>query len=551
MTATFRKGAILALILAVTVVAAMDASFEGNLAYQSPFLNLPELAVQPAEHHKRHVLAKRDTPDVDVKFIHGAASGDPLADRVILWTKVTPSTTKFPVKVNYEVSADRTFAADSIVKSGSVLTTDDVDWTVKVDVDGLKPQTTYFYRFFAGNAISRVGRTKTLPTPDTPVDMVRVAAISCSSMPHGYFHAHARIAEREDIDLVLELGDYIYEHPESKPIKSGKLGGERAPQPSYQTFTLSDYRTRHSQYKRDKDTQALHLAHPMASIADDHETIDNASRDGAPKHDPKTQGDWKVRMAASTRAYFEYMPIRNEVDKQQYRMYRTFRFGNMADIIFADSRYDGRDLQAVGDINKRKIMSDKQEAWFHNELVSSKAKYRVIANQVMFAPIPHKILGYEIEITSDAWVGYPYNRNRLLNLMATKKLNDSLILTGDLHSSIASNIYSDSLPYNKESGEGALMTEFVGPSVTSESSVFDNKVLSDMAGPVLKLVNKGAQWTDFYRHGYMVLQLTNEFARTEYWYVQDIKKLDGGREILGVVLESKRGSNRITKKYSP
>ena len=245
-------------------------------------------------------------------FAHGVASGDPLADGVILWTRVTlaSSTSTSPVDVEYVVATEPSLAASSVVAGGRFTTDATRDYTVKVDVGGLKPATTYYYRFAVASAssgavaagVSPVGRTRTLPVGS--VDRVRVAVASCASLAHGYFNAYRRIAERADLDLVVHLGDYIYEYGD------GDYGSLRPYEPSHEIVSLADYRQRHAQYKRDTDVQALHRQHAMVAIWDDHEFADNAWSGGAANHTEGAEGTWTARVAAALQAYYEWMPVR-------------------------------------------------------------------------------------------------------------------------------------------------------------------------------------------------------------------------------------------------
>ena len=201
-------------------------------------------------------------------FQHGVASGDPLADRIILWTRVTPATAKAAVVVTYLVATDP--ALTQIVLRGSAKTNPLRDYTVKVDAIGLRPDTTYYYRFAAEGSASAVGRTKTLPVG--PTTSLRMAVVSCSNHAYGYFNAYGRIAQRADLDLVMHLGDYLYEYG------NGQYGTARATEPLTEIVTLADYRQRHAQYKRDADSQAMHRQHPLVAIWDDHESANNSYR---------------------------------------------------------------------------------------------------------------------------------------------------------------------------------------------------------------------------------------------------------------------------------
>ena len=270
-------------------------------------------------------------------FAHGVASGDPLPDRVILWTRVTPAVVKAAIVIRYAVASDP--AMTQIVLRGSAKTNPARDYTVKVDAIGLQPHTTYYYQFAAEGATSPVGRTRTLPSGTA--HSLRMAVVSCSNHAYGYFNVYGRIAQRADLDLVLHLGDYLYEYG------AGQYGTARTPEPPTEIVTLADYRQRHAQYKRDADSQAMHRQHPIVAIWDDHETANNSWRTGAQNHQPATEGEWDTRVAMALQAYYEWMPVR-PVDTANLRMNnRYYAYGDLADLIMLEERLNGRSEQLL------------------------------------------------------------------------------------------------------------------------------------------------------------------------------------------------------------
>ena len=272
-------------------------------------------------------------------FTHGVASGDPLADRVILWTRVLPGTgEQAPVETTWEVATERTFQAP--VVSGQFITGEARDYTVKVDAIGLQPDTPYFYRFKAGDAVSAVGQTRTLPVG--AVSQFRLGVASCSNYPQGFFNAYRHMAET-DLDLVLHLGDYIYEYPQggyANPIALEKLG--RGVVPAHELLTLEDYRMRYGLYRTDTDLQAVHQRHPFVCVWDDHELMNNTWKEGGENHNPG-EGDFHQRIAAARQAYHEWMPIRTGTTGDQGPIFRSFQIGDLADLIMLDTRLHGRD----------------------------------------------------------------------------------------------------------------------------------------------------------------------------------------------------------------
>ncbi|KAI9149813.1 hypothetical protein H9P43_009992 [Blastocladiella emersonii ATCC 22665] len=533
---------------------------EDNIAFKSPFSNIPDLAVPLHDEHKRSIMLERREPrrngggsrpkvaQGSVQFNHGLASGDPLEDRVILWTRVTPATPRpVPVTVTYEVATDAHFRR--IVRRGAVLTSPDVDYTVKVDVKQLSPLTTYYYRFKvpAAGTTSPVGRTKTLPRPGAKVDALKIAVVTCINAPHGFFHALGHIAGRNDIDLVYGAGDSIYEYSlEAYPSPIKAMPASRNPQPAKIIATLSDYRIRHAQYKADANMKKFLASVPYVVTLDDHELADNAWAGGSQDHRDSVNGPWSARKLAGLRAFHEFMPIRPaKAEGELLRVYRKFQYGSLVDMVILDTRSDGRDQQAKGNRDTRRLIGKAQEKWLYDSLGSSRATWRLIGNQVLFAPVPQKILKWEIEVTSDTWSGYPAARSGLLNFLRDHKINDTACITGDLHASYASNLFIDG-KYDKSSGAGSLMTEFVAPSVTSATPVNDNWFLAKLAGPVLGWFNKGAKYIDLKRHGYITIDLTKQRLRTEYWFTDNVKEADGDHHYLGAAFEQRAGSNRIT-----
>ena len=249
--------------------------------------------------------------DADLKpFYHGVASGDPLSDRVIIWTRVTPDTATH-VEVNWTMATDTAF--QNIVGEGQVTTSAENDFTVKVDVSGLSPATTYYYYFTALEGNSVIGRTRTTPTSDE-VDHVRFAVVSCSNYQAGYFHAYRNIGNRRDLDAVIHLGDYIYEYGSGEGTYGFDSALNRENVPSTEIIELADYRTRYSLYRLDPDLRKAHQQHPFIAVWDDHETANDAYTDGAENHN-QGEGEWTDRKSAALKAYYEWMPVRDFDDE--------------------------------------------------------------------------------------------------------------------------------------------------------------------------------------------------------------------------------------------
>ena len=282
-----------------------------------------------------HAQNHRSAPDPDLApFYHGVASGDPLTDAVIIWTRLTPDNEELPLIVNWRMATDT--AMTDIVASGEFATFAERDYTVKVDVTGLNSGSCYYYDFEWQGSYSIRGRTRTLPEGE--VDQLRVAVMSCSNYEHGYFNAYKHIAIRNDLDVVLHLGDYIYEYEVGG--YSAFIDG-RQNEPVNEILTLEDYRIRHSHYKLDEDLMRAHQQHPWITVWDDHEFANDAWFGGAQNHQD-WEGDWFDRKQVAWQSYFEWMPAREQED---YVVRKSFEFGDLAKIYFLDTRIEGRDEQ--------------------------------------------------------------------------------------------------------------------------------------------------------------------------------------------------------------
>jgi len=482
-------------------------------------------------------------------FLHGLASGDPLQTAVILWTRVTvpPSAgaAAADVSVEWRVALDPQMS--EIIVEGEAVTSDVVDYTVKVDVTGLRAGTTYYYDFFALGFRSRVARTRTLAAG--VVDRARIAVMCCANYPAGYFNAYALVAARADLDLVLHLGDYLYEYGNGS-FGDGSAHG-RLPSPDREALTLGEYRQRHAQYKRDVDLQEAHRQHPFIAIWDDHEVANNAYRDGAANHQPETEGDWATRKAAAMQAYYEWMPIRAPFAGQTERVYRAFSYGDLFDLVLLDTRYE-RDPKIDGSCDPaglndatRSLLGREQEEWLLTALERSRsrgARWRLLGQQVMFGQLSDVAQGCVAQ--PDQWDGYPFSRRRVLEALSGG-VDNVVILTGDAHSSWAFDISEDPFDaelYTPETGAGSLAVEFVAPGVTSPGPGGVARELLD-THPHLRFV-------ELERRGYVVLDLTPERAQAEWYFVATVDERRPGEE-LGGVCWTAHGDNHLSAGLEP
>ena len=455
-------------------------------------------------------------------FLHGVASGDPLADRVILWTRISGSPASGRPRVRWDIATDPDFRR--VVRRGEARTDAGRDFTVKVDAAGLEPATSYFYRFRANGEESVIGRTRTLPARGGT--RLRIACASCSNLPAGFFNAYRGIADRHDLDAVVHLGDYIYEYPNARYGDGTRVG--RIPSPDRELVTLDDYRTRHAQYKTDPDLQEGHRQHPWITVWDDHEITNNTWRDGAANHNPdQGEGAWEARRAAAVRAYSDWMPIRSSGGVAEARIYRTFRFGSLADLIMLDTRLVGRDQQAPRDRREqiedpaRSLLGRRQEAWLFDELRTSRkreARWQLLGQQVMFAP---NTPWGRPPGNADAWDGYRPARNRIIDHLETTGMKTAVVLTGDVHSSWAYDIAKNPWEnYDPSTGRGTTAVELVTPSVTSPSGW--NAENAEARRAQLLKARPHLKWVEGLTHGYVVLTVAREAVQADWFAVPTI-----------------------------
>lgn len=450
-----------------------------------------------------------ESAEAQADFLHGVASGDPLQDKVILWTRLTPVDLGARLKVTWEIATDNQFKQN--LKMGMVETTKTDDFTVKVDAAGLQANTIYYYRFRFGNKISSVGQTKTLPIS---TNKVTFAVCSCSNYPAGYFYVYREMA-KQNVDVIIHLGDYIYEYGADgyAAEDAAKLGRTLPTDNNKEIIKLDDYRKRYALYRQDKDLQAAHQRHPFIVIWDDHELANDTWRDGAENHQ-SDEGSFSDRKLAALQAYFEWMPIRPVTSTDHLNIYRQFNFGSLVELTMLDTRIIARDKQleyadymtAAGlnaqkfqvDLTdpKRTLMGYTQRDWLVDKLKQSTATWNVIGQQVLMSKmwIPAELLLSLGQITSggasaetlakmnaqitelvtlklrleqgdptltaqektrvttvvpynlDAWDGYYAERETVYENLAS--LNKKVIvLAGDTHNAWASYLYSQKGQY--------------------------------------------------------------------------------------------------------
>jgi alkaline phosphatase D len=489
-------------------------------------------------------------------FQHGVASGDPLPHRVILWTRVTVPHQN-PVDVQWEIAEDAAFTRG--VQSGSTCAYHEDDHTVSVDPAGLRPSTRYFYRFHAEGETSLTGRTKTLP--ETGATHLRFAQASCAKFNAGYFNAYARMAERDDLDFLLHLGDYIYEASNTPP--AGQTPGAdigRPFEPLHECKTLEDYRTRYGQYHRDPDVQAMHAALPLIATVDDHEFADGAWRGGADVHDENRDGAWSDRLKTCFRARAEWLPVRHPDPDDPARVYRKVELGGLADIFLINTRTHRDQPIPPPEMyeDHRTALGHEQREWLFREFAESKARWRVLGNpsvlsttwkenypeDVKLPLLKTKLIASDGKsVDYDQWDGYPAERRRLFELFRQHRGN-IVVLSGDIHVCMAFELKGD--PFDE--GEEVSAVEFINTSLTSQN--LDDKM--KWAARTDSLKHEDAllrafphlKWCDLDSHGFNIVDVTPERVQVEYWLVDTVLQRTKDTN-LGAIWEVKHGVPKL------
>ncbi|MFE9685303.1 alkaline phosphatase D family protein [Streptomyces sp. NPDC006285] len=503
-------------------------------------------------------------------FLHGVASGDPLPDGILLWTRVTPADGATPgsglgpdVQVEWTVATDKAFT--NVVTKGSTTATAASDHTVKADIRGLRPATDYWFRFSSGGTDSPAGRARTAPAHDAAVAGMRFGVVSCANWEAGYFSAYRHLAARGDLDAWLHLGDYIYEYG------TGEYGTRdtvvRPHAPAHEIVTLADYRTRHGRYKTDPDLQALHAAAPVIAIWDDHEFANDTWSGGAENHTEGAEGAWSARQSAARQAYFEWMPVRPAIEGTTYR---RLRFGRLADLSLLDLRSYRSQQVSTGDGSvddpDRTLTGRAQLDWLKTGLRTSDTSWRLVGNSVMIAPFAIGSLSAELlkplaellglpkeglALNTDQWDGYTDDRRELLAHLRDNAIRNTVFLTGDIHMAWANDVPLNAGTYPLSA---SAATEFVVTSVTSDNLDDIVKVpegtVSALASPVIRAANRHVHWVDTDRHGYGVLDLTAERAQMDYYVLSD-RTSTNATASWARSYRTRSGTQKVERTYDP
>ncbi|MFC3031698.1 alkaline phosphatase D family protein [Pseudoalteromonas fenneropenaei] len=516
--------------------------------------------------------------DFELAFNHGVASGDPLNDRVILWTRVTPQGTPKGVELTLQVAKDAQF--QTLLSNQQVVALASNDYTVKVDLTGLAAGQSYYYRFVTSTLKSPVGQCKTLPNSD--VSQVKLAVMSCANYPAGYFHVYAEAAKRDDLDAVLHLGDYIYEYGMGgyATDQAQAMGRELDADNSAEILSLNDYRKRYATYRRDTDLQALHAKVPFIAVWDDHEVCNDAYRDGAENHSAD-EGSFSDRKLAALQAYYEWMPVRPYVVGQTESLYRRFDFGDLVSLYMLDTRHDSRakpldyadylDPQS-GQIDlagfsadltapTQQLLGSKQLTWLTDNLRTSTAKWQVLGQQVLMtkmlipaellmalaaptagmtqqlselANIKGRLLAGDPSLTAaekarvtfvapynlDAWDGYPVEREIILQTAQALGKN-LVVVAGDTHNAWAGKLCN-------AAGEQCGY-EFATASVSSPGLEYYLQLPAEQAqqfAQVLQLLVDDLDFANIHQRGYLTLTFSQAQVDSEWHFLSTVHAAD-------------------------
>jgi alkaline phosphatase D len=463
---------------------------------------------------------------LNAPFYYGVASGDPLADKVIIWTHYTPANYNDPaVTLTWEMALDSNFT--TLTTSGTVTTDSTTDWTVKVDAAGLTANTRYYYRFRDGQGnTSLIGRTLTAPVGD--VSNLKFAVTSCTSVFSGYFNGYRRIAERSDLNLVIHLGDYIYDFiDEAEEV--------RVPDPyAVKPTNLNEWRERHRYYMHDPDLRLVRQMHPFMHMWDNHDIA----------------GDRDI----TTQAFFEWTPSRVVNLQDQKRFYRTASYGDLVDIIMLDIMI-WRDVDEVSP-GEFSVLGTEQQTWFLDALQQSTAKWKIVGTQKMFSY--WGVTGaFPSSFNQGTWDGFTAERELVLDVIEDNSIENVIVISGDSHLSVACDLSKDPTNgsvYDGNTGDGGLGVEFCPTSLTRGN--FDELGLPNALLNILYDLsyqgNPHLLYNEFTEHGYGVLDIGEDSTTASIWW-SDIFQI-ANTETLGKQLVVYNGVNhwkRDGQTYNP
>jgi alkaline phosphatase D len=419
-------------------------------------------------------------------FEHGVASGDPLYDRVVIWTRVSSQRKHEPVSVYWQVAFDTEFT--QIAAQGGYETSARQDFTVKIDVQLPKADTTYFYRFKALGADSMIGRTRTSPEPwGKEPSRCRIAVCSCSSIWSGYMNAYDRIADRDDIDLVIHCGDYVYDVADRQERVLMPLDLIDAQSPN----SLEEIRRRYAYYRKNKALRRAHQQHPFSIIWDNHEI--------------EIKGD----RAFARQAFHEWTPTRSPEPDNPDLIYRRLSFGSLVDIFLLDTRFIGRNTPITGTTDKS-LLGESQYQWLTQGLKTSETRWRLLGNQVLMSKfqIGSRPLSFE------TWDGYPQERARLFKFLSDHAIDNTIVVTGDAHMSFANHLKLN----DKHVGVEFLPSSVSRGNLDEEIRGFFYQIIGPTFEKIIKSFNNDTVYLESTQNGYGIVDITPERAVFEFWH---------------------------------
>jgi alkaline phosphatase D len=468
-------------------------------------------------------------------FALGVASGSPLADSVVLWTRLVGDLPASAITVQWEVADDDRFVR--IVQRGQQQAMPELAHSVHAEVSGLAPDRWYFYRFMVGDATSATGRTRTMPAPDASPSRLRLSYASCQRWDHGYFNAYRHML-KEDLDFVFFLGDYIYEYANSANAVRVPTRGT--------VLTLEDYRARYALHRSEAGLQAMHAACPWIVTWDDHEVQNDYA--GLTPGSGVQVADFAARRAAAYQAYYEHMPLRAQA-LSQTRLYSEQRFGKLANIVILDDR-QYRDAQVCNpggkfgsstldrrscdawDDPKRTLLGPAQEQWLDGVLAKSDATWTIFGQQTLFGERNFRASPERV-LWNDGWDGYSAARKRFTDSLQRNKAANPVLLGGDVHENWVGHVKAD---YSKPDS-ASIGIELCGTSITSRSSSYDvNAALA--ANPHFIFADQ--------RKGYGVVEFTPAGLNAKLRVVEDVTKPETNIETLASFVAS-AGRPRIER----
>ncbi|WP_299671946.1 alkaline phosphatase D family protein [uncultured Polaribacter sp.] len=461
-------------------------------------------------------------------FPYGVASGNSASNSVLLWTKTTLE--YIEQKVHWQISTDSLFTR--IHKEGFKIAKEENDFTIKIKVDGLSPSTFYYYRFFIDKkSLSTLGRTKTLPAINEMPENFSIALVNCNNFQDGYFNAFEALSKRDDVDLVIHLGDYIYEYEAGRYADTTLVN--RLHKPSHEIVTLNDYRTRYSQYRSEIEFQNLHAKFPFLFIWDDHEFANDAYAKGAKNHSEE-EGVWKDRQANAIKAYMEWMPIYKSPEKNPPHQ---IQIGQLIDLLLLEERASARTKQInpcelnEKDVLEHTLLGKKQMNTLVNTIENSNKVWTVIANQVAFTGYSKVDSLFSLKY-KDWWLGYPNDRNQVISAFK-KATNKPIILTGDHHCSFVMALHDDHLDsckpkYISEHNTKPLAWEIMVPSVSSKNyDAYPDSIVNNYSKKLVNpKYNPHIKFADLNNHGFTIMHFNQNTVQAEYVFMETIKKKD-------------------------